>query len=326
MALLFVSDTLAWIIALGLTLAGVLGILIWERDKTKRVTFLRIYIRIVSMVALYFVYLWDIWLFYVLTILIVSTIFIGRFFCGWICPFGLYMDLTTMAREAAKIRYWKLPDGVNRILNIIRYPILVVFLALPFILGPSRFLVWCPLVWFFKGPFKPYAVIIAPLETFIVPWSHGPIGFTNWSISYPYLSEIMFYSTGTLTSFVTPLLLFFVGITLVTSFLFRRFWCRFCPTAVTFSILNKFRGFRWLPLLHINKVEEKCPKCGVCKRVCPVQVNDVYDKKGGNVTSSMCMSCFRCVEMCPYEGCLKVDFAGKTAFQSRNWLEPAKNQ
>jgi hypothetical protein len=32
----------------------------------------------------------------------------------------------------------------------------------------------------------------------------------------------------------------------------------------------------------------------------------------------------RCVEMCPYEGCLKMKLAGKTVFKSRNWLEPSK--
>ncbi len=324
MALPLVGDLLGWILALGTASAGILVILLWKKDKTKRVTILRIYSRILSMIALYFILLWNIWLLLVLGVLIVATLFVGRFFCGWICPFGLYMDLTTMAREAAKIRYWKLPDKANRILNIARYPIFFIFLALPFILGPSRLLVWSPLAWFFSGPFKPISILIAPLETFIVPWTGGPIGFTTWSISYPYLSEIMYYSAG--TAFVTPLLLFFLLITLATAFVVRRFWCRFCPTAISFTILNKIKGFRWIPLLHINKVEEKCTKCGVCKRVCPVQVNDVYEEKGGNINSSMCLNCFRCVEMCPYEGCLKVNLVGKTVFKSRNWLEPAKNQ
>jgi hypothetical protein len=36
------------------------------------------------------------------------------------------------------------------------------------------------------------------------------------------------------------------------------------------------------------------------------------------------MLCLRCVEMCPESECLKVKFAGKTVFKSRNWLEPAQ--
>lgn len=324
MALQLVGDMLGWVIALGLSLAGILAILIWKEDKTKRVTFLRIYSRIISMVALYFILAWNIWLLLVLVAIVVATLFVGRFFCGWICPFGLYMDLTTMAREAAKIRYWRLPERANKILHVARYPIFIIFFALPFILGPSRLLVWGPLTWFFSGPFKPLSILIAPIETFIVPWSGGPIGFTGWSIAYPYLQEIKYYSVGSV--FVFPLLLFFLLITLASAFVVRRFWCRFCPTAISLAIVNRFKGFKWAPALHISKVEEKCTKCGVCKRVCPVQVTEVYEKKGGNVTTSMCMNCFRCVEMCPYEGCLKVKLAGKTVFQSRNWLEPARNQ
>jgi formate hydrogenlyase subunit 6/NADH:ubiquinone oxidoreductase subunit I len=51
----------------------------------------------------------------------------------------------------------------------------------------------------------------------------------------------------------------------------------------------------------------------------------VFDQKGGDVTVSDCILCFRCVEMCPYEDTLKVKVAGKTVFRSRNWLEPLGN-
>jgi formate hydrogenlyase subunit 6/NADH:ubiquinone oxidoreductase subunit I len=89
---------------------------------------------------------------------------------------------------------------------------------------------------------------------------------------------------------------------------------------------NRFKAFKWAPLLHINKTEEKCTKCGICKRVCPVQVIDVYEQKGGEITTSVCLNCTRCIEMCPYEGCLKLTLAGKSLFKSRNWLEPSKTE
>jgi len=88
------------------------------------------------------------------------------------------------------------------------------------------------------------------------------------------------------------------------------------------AILNRFAPFKWLPLLRIHKVEEKCTKCGICKRVCPTQVTEVYEENGGNIASSKCLLCIRCVEMCPYEDCLSLDFAGKTIYKSKNWLEP----
>jgi len=47
----------------------------------------------------------------------------------------------------------------------------------------------------------------------------------------------------------------------------------------------------------------------------------MYEKKGGDVTESRCMLCARCVEICPYEGALKMTFAGRTLAKSRNWLD-----
>jgi formate hydrogenlyase subunit 6/NADH:ubiquinone oxidoreductase subunit I len=72
--------------------------------------------------------------------------------------------------------------------------------------------------------------------------------------------------------------------------------------------------------VRLNKVEERCTKCGICKRVCPTQVTQVYEGKSGDVSTSQCIYCLRCVEMCPYEDCLQFKFAGKTVCKSRNWL------
>ncbi|MEJ2126534.1 MAG: 4Fe-4S dicluster domain-containing protein [Candidatus Bathyarchaeota archaeon] len=87
------------------------------------------------------------------------------------------------------------------------------------------------------------------------------------------------------------------------------------------AIFSRFGPFKKISLIKLTKVEEKCTKCGICKRVCPPQVTEVYDEKGGDVTVSSCILCFRCVEMCPYEDCLKVEVAGKPIYKSKNWLK-----
>ena len=336
------GDAFGWIAAVGLALAGILFILIWTRNKTKRVTYLRLFIGLVSLFAIYYSFLFPIWLLAVLLIIFVATLFLGKAFCGWVCPFGFYMDIITIVRKALKIDYWNLPDRANKILNVLRYPIMIFFLILPFILGPifgpSYWLIW-PLALFFRGPFTALTVLLGPVEPLIVPWSGGPLGLTelgplsgiftslgltDFSLSFPYVRPIIYYSSETV--FLVPAVLFFVGLTLVASFKVRRFWCRFCPTGISLAIVNRFRGFKWAPLLHLDKDEEKCTKCGICKRVCPVQVTDVYEQKGGKITTSMCILCLRCVEMCPYEDCMKVKLGKKTIFKSRNWLEPSTDE
>jgi len=317
MTLQLLSELLTWIIGIGLTLAGVLAILIWKRDKTKRVTDIRILVRIAAVAGMYFLFASTAWLAVVLITIVAATLFLGRFFCGWVCPFGLYMDIVSMARESLRKSYRRLPEKLNWILNMLRYPLFVAFLALPIFLIDYKTFVM-PFALYFTGPFKPEMILLGPLEPLIVPWSNGPIGFKNWSISYSYLSEIKYYSPAALA---VALMVFFVAVTLVSSFVVRRFWCRFCPTGISLAISSKLKAFNWAPILHINKVEEKCTKCGICKRVCPTQVTKVYKEKSGNVNDSACIMCLRCVETCPEKGCLKVKVAGKAVFESRNWLE-----
>jgi polyferredoxin len=266
----------------------------------------------------------------VLLVLVIfgATLVLGKFFCGWICPFGLYMDLITLLRRAFRVRYWVLSERLNMALHKLRYIVALVIVSsvlLLFFMNPvlpsqefSEFVMRLQ----FYPQFRPLFLFLSPLETLILPFA-PPFGaffeFQGVSFSFPYVGEIsaLFYGSG----FTFPVAFTFVALTVAASFTVRRFWCRFCPTGISLAVVNRFRAFKWAPLLHLYKVEEKCTKCGICKRVCPPQVVEVYEKKGGRIETSMCVLCLRCVEMCPYEDCLKLELAGKTLFKSSNWLE-----
>jgi polyferredoxin len=322
MAMEPIGDLLRVTIAAGLVLAGILVILIWKKDKTARASYLRGLIQISSIIMIFLTLpILAQWPSLVLGVIVVITIVLGRFFCGWICPFGLYMDFIALLRKFSKIRHWNLSEKVNKDLQNLRYVIVTAILTLPFFFGPLDSEVWRSFM-LFEGQFSPLVVFfLGPLEPLIIPWP-GLVGFNGYSVSYPYIREIIAYSSGPLFTSLNVFLL--IAFTVVSSFMVRRFWCRFCPTGVSTAILNRFGPFKWVPVLHLNKVEEKCTKCGICKRVCPVQVTEVYEENGGDVTTSMCMLCTRCVEMCPYEDCLKVNAGGKTVFKSRNWLKQTK--
>ena len=327
-----VADMLALTIAIGLSLAGILVIQIWKKDRTRKVSYLRLFIQVVSLVGIFISFTLSLWLSVFFIVIFVATAFTGRFFCGWICPFGLYMDLIAMLRKKVGIRYRSLPEKVNNALHKLRYIVATIILVAPLFLGVLEFTAQSSIyALFLRGPFRPLGLLLSPLEPLIVPWTGtagssiiAPLGFNDWSLSYPYARDIM---TGLNTPSIALILVYiFIALTIASTFFVRRFWCRFCPTAISISALNRFKAFKALPLLHINKVEEKCTKCGICKRVCPVQVTDVYEKKGGEINTSICLNCMRCIEMCPYEGCLKMKLAGKTLFNSRNWLEPSKTE
>jgi len=88
------AELLRWIIVGSLIGVGLLVIQIWVRNKTRRISILRIFIQTVSLVAIYYLFTMVLWFLVVLLVILLSTIFLGRFFCGWICPFGFYMDQT----------------------------------------------------------------------------------------------------------------------------------------------------------------------------------------------------------------------------------------
>ncbi|MDR2720440.1 MAG: 4Fe-4S binding protein [Nitrososphaerota archaeon] len=316
---------LSLIVIAGLGAAGVLSVMIWKKNRVSRVTFLRFVIQAIGLSTIYLLFSIRpaIPLLYILITWFAATLILGRFFCGWVCPFALIMDIENAIRKTLKIRYRILPDKLNTALHKGRYIILISFLLLPIALWilnpPPNTEAAVMMTQLLSGPFRPYSIIIDPLVPFVVPWT-GQLILGNINLSYPYIDNI--------TSLIeaTPGQIFaiiFVAVTLIGSFLIRRVWCRFCPAGASISALNRFKPFKGLPLLYIEKDEKKCTKCGVCKRVCPVQVNDVYDQKSGKIGTSQCMLCTRCVEMCPYEDALKVKIGNKPVFNSRNWLEPS---
>ncbi|MCW3995527.1 MAG: 4Fe-4S binding protein [Candidatus Bathyarchaeota archaeon] len=298
--------------------------LAWASDRTKRVSRLRFISQLLFLFVMYYVSIVAVWKGLLLALIIGVTAVAGRFFCGWICPFGFYMDITTSIRKLLKLPHYALPVKLNSALHKLRYVILLVVLLLavpPFLLGTASLESLYRLV-FLRSPFNPYTILIEPLQTPLTPWV-PPFGalfaFDGQSISYPYAGEFLAYITSKDVAWV--LAFSFVVLTLAASFAVRRVWCRFCPTGVSIAALNRFKHLQTLPPLHIDKEEEKCTKCGICKRVCPVEVTEVYEQNGGKIKTSMCTLCLRCIEMCPYKGCLKLKMGKTTIMQSRNWLE-----
>ncbi len=252
---------------------------------------------------------------------ILLSVLLGKFFCGWICPFGLYMDLISRFRKALRIEHRNLSDRFNERFHQLGYVILALLIILSVIFG-SQAIAGAQLVpgterggfvyTYFSAPFcqvcpmKPLCVMMQTSVGLMRP---------EWLVE---ATTGDFYQLG---FYLTSLNLFVLGVVTVAAFFYRRAWCRICPLGALIALFNRFPPFKWFSGIRLDKVEEKCTKCGVCKRVCPTQVTEVYEKKGGDVTTSSCLLCMRCVEMCPYEDALRVKVAGKTVLKSRNWLE-----
>jgi ferredoxin len=253
-------------------------------------------------------------------ILILSAVLLGRTFCGWVCPFGLYTDVMTRLRKALKVRSRKFSDKFNQRFHQLSYVILALIIILCVVFG-SQALTGTQLVegteqgGFIYNNFAAPFCQVCPMKPLCL------LSQTSMGLMQPaWLVESttgVFYELG---YYVTSTNIIILGIVTAAAFFFRRSWCQICPLGALIALFNRFPPFKWISGVRLEKTEEKCTKCGICKRVCPTQVKEVYEQKSGDVASSQCIYCLRCVEMCPYEDCLKFKFAGKTVCKSRNWL------
>jgi ferredoxin-type protein NapH len=255
------------------------------------------------------------------------SLILGRFFCGWLCPFGLYMDLLTRVRRALKTRHLTLSEKTNIALGQLRWVIIAIFLILSVIFG-SYAIFGTQIIpgTIAGGPQGAEAGIVGNInQPFCLVCPMRPlcvavltaVGYMKWS----YVSQIT-YGPFWITGFYITSLNLAVLITItILSLAYTRFWCRICPLGGLTALFSSFTPFKQIAVTRLVKDEEKCTKCGICKRVCPTQATQMYEKKGGDVTESRCMLCLRCVEMCPEKGALTAKVAGKTVFKSRNWLE-----
>ncbi|MCW4000919.1 MAG: 4Fe-4S binding protein [Candidatus Bathyarchaeota archaeon] len=252
--------------------------------------------------------------------LILGAVVLGRIFCGWVCPFGLYMDLITRLRKAFKIRKRQLSDKSSERLHQLGYVVLAVIILLC-VLFASQTLFGTELVaGTEKGGFV-YTYYSAPFCQVCPMKPLCMLAETSVGLLRPeWLVEGTTGQFLQLGFYLTSLNLVILAIVSLAAFFFRRSWCQICPLGALIALFNRFPPFKWISGVRLHKVEEKCTKCGICKRVCPTQVVDVYEKKGGDVANSQCIYCLRCVEMCPHADCLQLKLAGKTVAKSRNWL------
>ena len=180
--------------------------------------------------------------YYVFGIIILYGILLGRWICGWLCPFGFIQELLY------KIKTPKLKKSrVTRALSYLKFVILVFFV---FIL---------PLMYAFRDfPLPGFCKYICPAGTL-----EGAIGLLSNKINESELARL-----GPLFTWKFGLMIsFIVG----SVFIFRLF-CRFvCPLGALYGIFNR------ISVLGIKLEKPKCIDCGLCVSKCKMDIRTVAD-------------------------------------------------
>lgn len=179
---------------------------------------------------------------YILGIILLFGITLGRTICGFLCPFGLIQDLLY------KIKTPKLKKNkLTKIFSYLKYVILVLFVVV------------LPLIYAFKDfPLPAFCKYICPAGTL-----GGAIGL----LINPENTE-MFGMLGPLFTWKFVLL---VGFIMGCVFIYRMF-CRFiCPLGALYGIFNK------IAILGIKLDRPKCVDCGKCISTCKMDIREVGD-------------------------------------------------
>ncbi len=216
--------------------------------------------------------------------ILITSILVGRAWCGWICPMGSLIDFfswrQSKKRQVAPDQRWRK----------IKFLLLMVMIAAA-ILGNLTLLIFDPITIFVRS----FSAAILPgldqllwiIETTLyrIPFFRSPIAALD-NLVRPSIFPIQpqeFQAAGWL-------FLFFASI-LALNLIVERFWCRYiCPLGGLLGLVGKFSVFK-------REVKSSCTKCNRCANVCPTGTID--QNRDFRSDPAECTWCMDCLAVCP---------------------------
>ena len=109
-----------------------------------------------------------------------------------------------------------------------------------------------------------------------------------------FLLHVENIETIMLISFIVGNVLYYaVGIVLALTLKDNRAFCKYlCPVTIFLKPASYFS------MLRIKADKEKCIDCGICKKVCAMDV-DMLDISRSRANGTECILCYECVKACP---------------------------
>ncbi|MRS12260.1 MAG: 4Fe-4S binding protein [Actinobacteria bacterium] len=218
-------------------------------------------------------------------VVLVAPLFLGRAFCGYVCPMGTLIEWTSTAKrriglsESARDVWRRMPT------------IVLLFVAGLLLFGTGAYLVFDPLTTATRAattllfPAIDRTVRLAGDIAYLAPPLRGAVDSVTTALSGRIIyAEPRVYG-------LALLVLGMLALMLAASLVERRFWCRhLCPLGALFGLVGRgaIRG---------RVVDaEACISCGKCEQVCPLDaVRDGYRA----TDTSRCQMCMKCADVCP---------------------------
>lgn len=197
--------------------------------------------------------------FYVAGFLVFVGALMGRFVCGWLCPFGLIQDFLHKIPFVKKISTFR-GDWLLRKLKYVIFLVFVILLPM-FVVD-------------MLGQGAPYFCKLI-----------CPAGTLEGGIPLVLLNSAMRTAVGWLYAWKNVLL---VVIVLLSVVIYRPFCKYICPLGAVYSVFNPIAVFRY----RVDK--EACVHCGACAKACKMQVDP-----SETPNHPECIRCGSCKKICP---------------------------
>ena len=219
-------------------------------------------------------------------VIVVITLFLGRVFCGWICPMGALHHLATelFPRLSVKKRIGRNAPAGSR---SIKYALLVVVLVAA-LFGTLQ-----------TGLLDPLSLLVRSAGLFVLPGlelaargtvdtvspTGGVAGMGHNVVSF-------WFPAARIPLFLGAWLIGGLFIFLIVINRYKpRFFCRvLCPLGALLGLLSRFS------LLSIRKETASCKGCGLCRKACQ---GACAPESGVPWQSAECHLCFNCAADCP---------------------------
>ena len=199
--------------------------------------------------------------FYIAGFFIIIGTFMGRFVCGYLCPFGLFQDLLNKIPLRFKVSTFKF----DKILRYFKYLVLIVFVVL-------------------------MPIFITDIIGQGFPWFCKlicPAGTLEGGVPLVLLNDAMRSTVGLLFGWKFFIL---IAVIILSVIIYRPFCKYVCPLGAIYSLFNPISAFKY----SINT--DKCINCKMCAQICKMGCNSVE-----NPNSMECIRCGKCRSICPEE-------------------------
>ena len=214
-------------------------------------------------------------------ITVVFTLIFGRVWCGWVCPFGSFLEWLSPSRSRKQV-----PEGWRTVKYLVFVGLIV---AAVFANQSAVFL-------------DPITILTRTLTTVIWPGLRFGVnaleGFLyRFDILWPTLDTVhqkilVPLFQGIESVFYASLLVFLLFFLIASlNFVAERFWCRYlCPLGGLLGLLSRLSIFR-------RQVARDCIACNQCVAVCPTGTIGADNNYASDPAE--CTMCFDCAAVCP---------------------------